>query len=77
MATLEQNREKSVGSQRENLFVNLKRRRDRHHTPNVMVESYHTKRIERSYSRTGNHVSHEQETRTLQLEIDHLGKKLQ
>ena len=76
MATLEQNGEKSVGSQRENLFVNLKRRRDRHHTPNVMVESYHTKRIERSHSRIGNHVSHEQVTWTLQLEIDHLGKKL-
>ena len=30
----------------------------------------------RSQSRTGSHVSHEQETRNLRLEIDHLRKKL-
>ena len=49
MANLEQNREESVGSQRENQFVDLERRRDRHQTPSVMVESYHMERIERSH----------------------------
>ena len=39
MANLEQDREEFVGSQRENQFVNLERRRDRHHTLSVMVES--------------------------------------
>ena len=67
MANLEQNREESVGSQRENQFVNLEERRDKYHTASVMVESYHTKRIEKSHSRTGIHVSHDQETRKLQL----------
>ena len=78
MANLEQNKEGSVGSQRENQFVNLERRRDReyHHTPSVMIKSYHTERTERSHLRIGSHVSHEQETQKLKLEIDHLRKKL-
>ena len=77
MANLEQNREESIGAQKENQFVNLERMRDRHYTPSVMVESYHTKRIERSHSRTRSHVSQHQETRKLQLEIDNLHRKLQ
>ena len=76
MANLEQNKEESIGSQRENQFVNLEQRKERHHTPSVMVESYHTERTERSHSRIGSHVSHDQETWKLQLEVDHLRKKL-
>ena len=76
MANLEENREESVSSQRENQFVNLERRRDKHHTPSVMVESYHTERTERSHSRIGSHVSHDQEMRKLQLEVDRMRRKL-
>ena len=78
MANLEQNREESVGSHREDHFVNLERRRDREYnpTPSVMVETKHTERIERSHSRTRSRVSHEYETQNLKLEIDHLLKKL-
>ena len=39
-----------------------------------MVESYHTN--EWSHSRTRSHVSHDQETRKLQLEIDRLCRRL-
>ena len=41
-----------------------------------MVESYHTKHTERSHSRPKSQVSHDQETRKLQLEIDHLRRTL-
>ena len=44
--------------------------------PSVMVESYHTEHTERSHSRTRSHVLHDQETQKLQLEIDHLSRKL-
>ena len=77
MANLEQDREEYVGSQRENQFVNLERRRDKHHTSSVMVESYHTEHIERSHSRTRSHISHDQETQKLQLEIGCLRSKLE
>nr|POF14807.1 hypothetical protein CFP56_33015 [Quercus suber] len=78
MANLEQNRKESVGSQREDHLVNLERMRDREHnpTPSVMVETQHTERTERSHSKTRSHVLHEQETRKLRHEIDHLCKKL-
>ena len=62
MANKGQDREESVGSQRENRFVNLKRRRDKQHTPSVVVESYHTKHTKRSHSKTRSHASHDQET---------------
>ena len=54
MANLEQNREESVDSQREDHFVNLERRRDRDYnpTPSVMVETQHTEHTERSHSKT-------------------------
>ena len=65
MANVGQDREELVGSQRENQFVNLERRRDRQRTPSVMVESYHTDRTKRSHSRTRSHVSHDQETHKL------------
>ena len=54
----------------------MARRRDRHHTLSVMVESYHTECTERSHFRTGSHVSHNQETRKLLLKVDRLRKKL-
>ena len=77
MANSGQDMEESVGSQRENQFVNLGRRRDRQYTLSIMVESYHTKRTEwRSHSRTRSHVSHDQETRKLQQLIDSLHRKL-
>ena len=76
MANIGQDREESVGSQRENQFVNLERKRDKQRTLSVMVESYHTDRTKRSHSRTRSHVSHDQETWKLQQEIDHLRRKL-
>ena len=63
------NREESVGSQCQDHFLNLERRRDHE-------VSVHTTHTSRSHSRTGSHVSHEEETRNLKLEIDHLRKKL-
>ena len=36
----------------------------------------HTTHISRSQSRNGSHLSHEEDTRALQLEIDHLKRKL-
>lgn len=52
--------------------------RDREYnpTPSVRVETQHIERTERSHSRTGSRVSHEQETQNLRLEIDHLRKKV-
>ena len=76
MATVGQDREESIGLQRENQFVNLERRRDRQRTPSIMVESYHTEHTERSHLKTRSHVSHDQETWKLQLEIDRLRSKL-
>ena len=78
MANLEHNKEEFVGSQCEDHFINLERRRDREYnpTPSVRGETQLTERIERSHSRTGSHVLHEQETWNLRLEIDHLHKKL-
>ena len=76
MANAGQDREDLVGSQRENQFVNLERKRDRQHTPSVMVEYNHTKRTKRSHTKSRSHVSHDQETLKLQREVDHLGRKL-
>nr|POE80994.1 hypothetical protein CFP56_44881 [Quercus suber] len=41
-----------------------------------MVESYHTERTEQSHSRPKSQVSHDQETRKLQREIDRLHRRL-
>ena len=76
MANLEQDRKEYVGSQRENQFVNLEQRRDRHHAPSVMVESYHIEHTEWSHLRTRSHISHDQETKKLQLKIDRFCRKL-
>nr|POF09433.1 hypothetical protein CFP56_33388 [Quercus suber] len=62
-----------------------KRKRDRQHTPSVVVESYHTERTKRSRSKSRSHVSHDQETLKLQGkfiicatpgEVNHLCRKL-
>ena len=63
------NREKSIRSQRQDHFLNLEQRRDRE----VSVHITHTSR---SQSRSGSHVSHKKNTRTMQLEIDRLRKRL-
>ena len=63
------NREEFVGSHREDQFVNLERRRDRE----VNVNTTDTIR---SHSRMGSHISNEEETRNLRLEVDHLHRKL-
>ena len=59
----------SMGSQREDHFVNLERRRNRE-------VSVHTTHTSRSQSRNGSHLSHEEDTKALQLKIDHLKRKL-
>ena len=63
------NCEESVGSQRQDQFLNLEQRRDRE-------VSVHTTHISRSHSRSGSHVSYGENTRNMQLEIDHLWRKL-
>ena len=50
-------------------IINLKRRIDRE----VSVHITHTSR---SHSKSGSHVSHGEDTRNLQLEINHLRRKL-
>ena len=62
------NLEESIGSQRQDHFVNLERRRDRE----VSVHTTHTS----SQSQSGSHLSHEKNTKAIQLEIDHLKRKL-
>ena len=59
------NWEESVGSPRQNHFLNLERRRDRE-------VSIHITQTSRSQSQSKSHVSHEESTRGLQLEIDRL-----
>ena len=51
------------------------RRRDRQHTPSVMVKSYHTERIEQSHSGIRSYVSHDREIWKLQHEVDRLRRK--
>ena len=63
------NHEESVRSQRQDQFLNLERQRDRE----VSVHTIHTNK---SHSRSGSHVSHGDDTRHLQLEIDHLRRML-
>ena len=58
-----------MGSQREDHFVNLEQRRDH----DVSVHTAHTSR---SQSRNASHISHGEDTNALQLEIDHLKRKL-
>ena len=58
-----------MGSQRKDHFVNLERRRDRD-------VSMHTTCTSGNQSRIASHLSHEEDTKALQLEIDHLKRKL-
>ena len=62
-------REESIRSQRQDHFLNLEQRRDRE-------VSVHTTHTSRSHSRSGSHISHEKNIRTMQLEIDRLKRKL-
>ena len=64
-----QDREESIGSQRQDQFLNLKRRRD-------CEVSVHTTHTSRSQSRGGSYISHEENTRSMQLEIDRLRRRL-
>ena len=63
------NWEESIESQRQDHFVNLERRRDRE-------VSVHTAYTSRSQSRGGSHLSHKENIRAMQPEIDHLKRKL-
>ena len=63
------NWEESIGSQRQNQFLNLERRRDR----KISVHTTHTRG---SQSRGGSHLSHEENTRSMQLEINRLRRRL-
>ena len=69
MAGSAQDWEESVGFQRQDQFLNLKRMRDRE----VGMRTTHTSR---SQSQGGSHISHEENTRNLQLEIDCLRRRL-
>ena len=51
-------------------------RKDRQHTSSVVVGSHHTKHTKQSRSKSRSHVSHDQETLKLQLEVDCLCRKL-
>ena len=59
----------SIASQRENLFANLKRRRDQE-------GSKYTTHTSKSHSQVGSHVSQEWHNKAMQREIDYLKRKL-
>ena len=59
----------SIGSQRQNPFVNLERRRDQEGSVNSV-------RTGKSQSWRKGHLSQEENTRALQLEVDQLKRKL-
>jgi len=61
--------EESVGLQRQDHFLNLEQRRDRE-------VSVHTTHTSRSHSRSGIHMSHGEDTKNMQWEIDNLHRKL-
>ena len=58
-----------MGSQHQDHFLNLERMRDQE----ISVQTTHTGR---SQSRSGSHVSHEKDTKAMQLEIDCLRRRL-
>ena len=58
-----------MGSQCQDHFLNLERMRD----CEVSVHTIHTSR---SHYRSGSHMSHGEDTKNLQLEVDHLRRKL-
>ena len=61
--------EESMGSRRQDDFLNLERKWDRE-------GSAHTAHTSKSHSRVGSHVSQEHNKRAMQREIDNLKKKL-
>ena len=69
MVGLGPNQTKSMESQRQDHFRDLEQRRDQE-------ESVHTTHTSRSHSRGGSHLSHEKNTKVMQLEIDHLKRSL-
>ena len=69
MVGLRLDREESVGSQNQDHFLNLERRRD-------WEVSVHTTHTSRSQSRNGSHVSYKKDTKAMQLEIDRLQRRL-
>ena len=64
-----QDREESIGFQHQDQFLNLERRRDRE-------VSVHTTHTSKSQSLGKSYISHEENTRNMQLEIDHLRRRL-
>ena len=62
------NQAESMGSQRQDHFRDLEQKRD-------LEGSVHTTH-NKSQSRGGSHISHEENARNMQLEIDHLQRKL-
>lgn len=76
MASTRQDREESISLQRENQSVSMRRQGDRMRTPSMVVESYHSDREVGSPSYTENRVSRDKEVRKMQLEINHLRRKL-
>ena len=69
MVGLGPNQAESMGSQCEDHFVNLERKRDRE----VIMHTTHTSR---SQSWNASHLSYGEDTRALQLEINHLKRSL-
>ena len=63
------NQVESIGSRCQDHFRDLEQRRDRE-------GSVHTTHTSRSHSRGGSHLSHEKNTKAMQLEINHLKKSL-
>ena len=63
------NQAESTGSQRQDHFCDLEQRKDRE-------GSVHTTHTSRSHSRGGSHLSHEKNTKAMQLEIDRLKRSL-
>ena len=64
-----QDREESIGFQHQDQFLNLERRRD-------CEVSVHTTHTSKSQSLGNSYISHEENTRNMQLEIDHLRRRL-
>ena len=69
MVGLGPNQTKSMGTQRQGHFRDLEQRRD-------WEGSVHTTHTSRSHSQGGSHLSHEKNTKAMQLEIDHLKRSL-
>jgi len=69
MAGSRQDREKSISSQSQDQFLNLEQRKDRE-------VNAHTTHTSRSQSQEGSHISYEENTSSLQLEIDRLRRRL-